>query len=301
MDSFIRFCDLPPELRMQIWKEHFLQSHGQRIHVFLSRSSKLDIGRLDRPAGPRYICLDAHTNLPASDQTKSAVTHEAWTVLRESFTIGDTKALMHLHALVASATDQTSMGDGEGQSWRAVYEAAANKSMNKYTVRFAMECERDLVYIIDQDVECSLFKSMCKTPWMRRVKYLAFQLCNIPSGFRASQHALWYDMVMNPTPEVRIILSSPIIKEVFLVVVPDLTSDRSQYYPCQRTFGFVDGASYPPIFQGNFHGRVLRHMLLIQNWLCEGFPHLKNKCLKEGVVDITCTMSSYDDYCRRFN
>ncbi|KAI3318459.1 hypothetical protein HD806DRAFT_540310 [Xylariaceae sp. AK1471] len=242
MALFHRFPDLPPELRIEIWREHFAACHGTQIHVFLSSSPDADV---TQSQGPKYVNLDATTNLPGYDTLGAAgVSAEAWAVFKESFHVGDTGCLSPQNALLDSSgrlidyDPSDDQSDLPGGSMRGLYALAAQEELRRQSIRFAIDCERDMVYIVDQKVQ-PLFRALCSTSWMQNVKRVAFQILNFQSGgytSRLEQWAQWDDLLGNPPPGVQSFLSNQALEDVLLVSVPN-EQDYTSLKP--NIYGFV--------------------------------------------------------------
>ncbi|KAI8623617.1 hypothetical protein F5Y19DRAFT_481532 [Xylariaceae sp. FL1651] len=295
---------LPPELRIQIWREHFAGSHGTQIHVFLSSSSHTYSEGTLVPR-PGYISLDASTGLPGYDTLGAAmVSSEAWDVFKESFQVGNTKclrpqnALLDLRGRLVDRDIANNLRQTPGSPLRELYASAAREELRRESVWFAINCKQDLVYIANDAVP-SVFENLCGTSWMQQVEHVAFLTMNMrvprPRG-QLERWAQWHELITNPSPAVRQFLESPALKEVLLVVIPHSKSCRPGR---QGTYGF---AKYQPtnddIFSYNGAGAAWDPSRSIQLRLQVYFPTLESEDKIRLVEDVTCLQATSSTYVR---
>jgi hypothetical protein len=245
MASFPQFQALPAELRIEIWRQHFAACHGRQIHVFHSASPDAD---MSQTSCPKYANLDAATNLPGYDTLGAAgVSPEAWSVFKESFHIGDTKCLLPQSALQDSSgrlvdyDPRNEQSDSPDRSMRALYAAAAQQELRRQCVRFAIDGENDIVYIVDKKVQ-PISQALFGTSWMQNVRRLAFQILNFQGpqfSSRAGRWAQWDNLSEDPPPGMREFFSNPAFEELLLVMVPNLESQRSSLLQHADAYGLV--------------------------------------------------------------
>jgi hypothetical protein len=302
MASFHRFPALPPELRIEIWRQHFAVCHGTQIHVFLSNPPDADT---TQSQGPKYVNLDAATHDTGYDTLGAAkVSAEAWAVFKESFHVGDTSCLSPQNALLDSGgrlvdydpetDDQPGMPGG---SMRGLCALAAQEELRRQSVRFAMDCEQDMVYIVDREV-LSLFRALCATSWMQKVKRVAFQVLHLQNHRHPThprqldQWAQWDIMLGNPTVGVEKFFNNPAFKAVLLVVVPneyvgDSYSNPNIYgfvplRPLSFTLGTIDDTK---LVRNHFRTNTVR--------LWEAYPHLLTERKIGYMADVIPSRSKF--------
>ncbi|KAI1166926.1 hypothetical protein F5B18DRAFT_604851 [Nemania serpens] len=301
MTSFNCFQGLPPELRMQIWREHLIECHGTQIHVFLSRPPDAD--RSLTPS-PQCVNLDVTTHEPGYNTLGAAmISPESWAVFKELFHVGDTGCLSPQNKLLDAggrlvdynpSSDQSGL---HGGSLRAVYAAAAQEELRRQSVRFAIKSERDIVYIIDEQVQ-PLFRALCSSSWMPNVKRVAFQVLNFQRPqppTRLDRWAQWDYLLSDPSPDVRRFFSNPALKDVLLVIVPNKETQTTNLKPNLYGFVVVDPEFYVlgPSEEGQ---AVRRHFVSICLRMFKVFPDLRINGKVGCVVDAIPSRSKFCIY-----
>ncbi|KAI1330675.1 hypothetical protein F5Y16DRAFT_362372 [Xylariaceae sp. FL0255] len=289
MESFGRFRYLPPELRIQIWREHLLQSHGTQIHVVLSaKAPRKEAAQLNFP-DRRHISINIATNGKTFDTLKSAMTcRESWAVFKElpSFCMGIVPMLPLL---------PSSHGDYKGVYWEEASRSAA---------RFAIDCDRDLVYFIDNET-CELFEKFCIMGWMQHVKRVAFQIINFqspgPHGGLV-RWAAWQSLIINPKPSVQQFLCKPELEEILLVVVASDAESVRRGCPLSHIdeFGFAEFLSNFAVFNPDELDIVERHAHSIALRLRRHYPTLEPDNKIRCVLDASCDRSELDHNYTRY-
>ncbi|KAI1741224.1 hypothetical protein F4680DRAFT_416147 [Xylaria scruposa] len=296
--AFLKFPNLPTELRLEIWREYFADCHGTQIHIFHST-----------PQGPRYTNQDAASGLPGHNTLAAAkICGESWDVFRESFYVGDTRNLQPQSSLVDTRgrlIDHHDDGDAETDSsqppsLRAIYATAAREELRRQTVEFAF-AQDDMFYIVDKDTT-PILVSLSSAPWARHVRYLAVQILNFVAypallqgpGFRLSRWARWDALLSAPPESVSRFLEGLVMGQLLFVVVPN-SDIRHFRYLRPNTYGFVVVDSDNFILGSEDESRIVRsHARVIYAKFCEAFPDLKEKI--GSVVDAVPDRAEFSVY-----
>lgn len=171
--SFTIFSKLPTELRLEIWRHHFLGCHGTQMHIFKSSPGGL----------AHYMNQDAATGEPAYDTLPAATTcSEALAVFRSLlFTVGNTQCLQpQSHLLDASGrlidhhqeeeilpnAPCNNLIDEDSAAFnnRALYAHAARAELSRRTEFFALGPD-DVIYIVDE-ATTEILSSLCTASWL---------------------------------------------------------------------------------------------------------------------------------------
>ncbi|KAI0435716.1 hypothetical protein F4803DRAFT_544580 [Xylaria telfairii] len=288
MSSFTRFPDLPAELRLEIWREHFASCHGTQIHIFHCT-----------PQGPKYTNQDAASGLPGYNTLAAAkVSAESWDVFRKSFHVGDTRHLQPQNTLrdargrLIDYQDDDDPEETGTSSLRAIYANAAREELRRQTVEFAFSPD-DMFYIVDKEIT-PLLVSMSSTPWAKHVRHLAMQILNFvgcpaiatEAAFsRVNRWARWDALLSMPPESLRQLLAGPALHRLLFVVVPNaLVNQFGQLRP--NTYGFVVVDSEDFVFGSQFESYIVRnHSRITYTRLCEAFPELEGRigCVVDAV------------------
>ncbi|TRX93644.1 hypothetical protein FHL15_005320 [Xylaria flabelliformis] len=296
--SFLKFPNLPTELRLEIWREYFTDCHGTQIHIFHST-----------PQGPRYTNQDAASGLPGHNTLAAAkVSAESWDVFREFFNVGDTRNLQPQSSLLDARgrlidhhdDDEAGTDNSQPPSLRAIYATAAREELRRQTVEFAF-AQNDMFYIVDKDVT-PLLVSLSSAPWARHVRHLAVQILNFVAypalfhepGFRLDRWARWDALLSAPPESVCRFLEGLVMGQLLFVVVPGVDVRHYRYLK-PNTHGFVVVDSENFIFGSQDECRVVRsHARVVYARFCEAFPDLKGKI--GSVIDAVPDRAEFSIY-----
>ncbi|CAJ2512612.1 Uu.00g007310.m01.CDS01 [Anthostomella pinea] len=313
--SFDRFPDLPPELRIKIWKQHFNDNHGTQIHIFHSAPSGPSEGFHHGeayPSCPQYIGLDAETNSAGCHVLGSAMaSSEALAMFQEIFEIGNMECFRSndgdvdhhlLYRLFRRHTDEhySIFSGSPDQVLRSIFEAMLSEDLRRARTHFAMNRERDLIYIIDDEVSIILTK-LCEAPWMHRAKRVAFLIRNFqtPPADRLSRWVKWHSLITNPPPNVRQLLEGPHIEEILLVVVPMITESQAREQQ-PDDYGFAEfryGEVPLEMLTAEDQAVVENHSRSIAMRFQEYMPNLRGENKIRCVMDtaaMTCAYLMFD-------
>ncbi|KAI1418861.1 hypothetical protein F5Y12DRAFT_390803 [Xylaria sp. FL1777] len=234
MASFHHFPNLPPELRLEVWRAYFAVCHGTQIHIFFSSSE-----------GPRYVNQDAATGVQGHDTLAAArVCADSWVVFRESFYVGDMRSLQPSRRTAVAAAAAAAEDDEEQQQ----------QQRRRYAREFAVAAE-DMMYIVDSRVS-PILAALSSTSWFHRARRVAMQVFNFHTPAPNPQRlpdprpyphnldywgrnwVLWNQLLTALPPDVRRMMKNPALKQLLFVVVPSLQVQRTR--PLKpNTYGFV--------------------------------------------------------------
>lgn len=231
------------------------------------------------------------------------ISPESWTVFKEHFHVGDTRCLSLQSTLLdrgGRLIDYNPSDDQPGlpgSSLRALYAAAAQEELRRQSVRFAIDSERDMVYIVDDQVQ-PLFRALCSSSWMHNVKRVAFQVLNFqrPQPLsRLNRWAQWDDLLSDPSPDVRRFFSNPTLEDVLLVIVPNKEIETANLKTNLYGFVVVDPGFYVlgPSEEGQ---AVRRHAMSICLRIFKVFPDLLINSRVGCVVDVIPSRSKFCIY-----
>lgn len=287
MSSFHCFPNLPTELRIEVWRHHFSVCHGPQIHMFVSSPDT----NPTPTSQPRYISLDAATNLQGYDTLGAAkVSSEAWLVFNELFIIGDTRCLSPHNSLLDSdgkLIDHDPTKDHSGGSMRGLYAQAVQEDLRQHTVRFALDCKHDLIYIVGGNIH-PLFRALCSSSWIHKVTQVALQMLSLeaehqPMTSMFGRRALWTETLENPSPDVQRFMNNTNLKDMYHVVFPDQQSDLGAL-KLENIWGFIriGARSYVPMASER---EAIRISSYITDFVFEKhFPRVASKDLKLHYV-----------------
>ncbi|KAI1747531.1 hypothetical protein F4782DRAFT_521036 [Xylaria castorea] len=286
--SFLKFPNLPTELRLEIWREYLTDCHGTQIHIFHTT-----------PQGPKYTNQDAASGLPGHNTLAAArVSAESWEMFRESFHVGNTRNLQPQNSLLDARGrlidhDDTETDNSQPPSLRAIYASAAREELRRQTVELAF-APHDMFYIVDKNVT-PLLVSLSSAPWARHVRYLAMQILNFMAypalfhapGIRLDRWARWDALLSAPPKSVRRLLEGLAMGRLLFVVVPNADIRHFRYLK-PNTYGFVVVDSENFVLGSQDECHVVRsHARVTYARFCEAFPDLKEKigCVVDAVPD----------------
>ncbi|KAI0020503.1 hypothetical protein F4780DRAFT_362034 [Xylariomycetidae sp. FL0641] len=231
MASFSLFLQLPPEIRLLVWRQYFLSEHGSRIHVFEAsptRGSKSFGFEPSYPRSPKYYALDASTHQPASDDYATTAVHpEALAAFRGVFHVGAMRCF-HPTTIDAEAVfakifmprqehdEQSHAGSKAYETSRTMFLGLLQEDLDRLSVRFGVDAERDMVYVIDGDAG-ALLPALCEAaPWMQEIRRVAIRPITEAGEVRIRYHKL-QALTHNMPPGFERFLQSPRLEAILLV------------------------------------------------------------------------------------
>ncbi|KAI0802777.1 hypothetical protein GGR55DRAFT_682884 [Xylaria sp. FL0064] len=269
MSSFHHFPNLPSELRLEIWRAYFAECHGMQIHIFLSTSS-----------GPKYINQDAATGAPGHHTLAVArLSADSWSAFHESFYVGDMCSLRPSNATIPPSRQQG----------------------HEHDLRFAVSAD-DMLYIVDSKIS-PLLTALSSTPWFQRAQRVALQVFNFHTptpnpellpdprpyphnlDYWGRNWVLWNKLLSSLPASVRGLITSPALKQLLFVVVPNREVQRTiALRPNIYGFVVVDPASFALGSADEVHA-VHGHAGLTYARLRAAFPGDEDEvCRKIGYV-----------------
>ncbi|KAI1338197.1 hypothetical protein F5Y15DRAFT_134940 [Xylariaceae sp. FL0016] len=213
--SFHHFPDLPTEIRLKIWEEHFCLP---RIHILMSGPP--------RGSYPNHIALDALTNCPAANLK---LTIQARLANREAY--GSFKKYcrpqrLKLKRCAPSQAEDTAahvryflMGKPDLAN-HSLRELLARK-MRRDVTRPLFNLNQDLLYVVDYE-NGAMFAKLCSSSWMPEVQRIALAIIDFSSGPWCTWSGQMKNDILDCSHKAKKFLSAKAgrFHEFYLVIIP---------------------------------------------------------------------------------
>lgn len=257
--SFHRFGDLPPEIRLKIWRQYFLI---RRIHVVPTVVTNLPFVRPAFTETPvltlNHVWLEAGTNRPLDRKAELAgflVDSAALDLFRKHFELADLKCLRSsvplsdhedLRGQIARFnSNNTVLPRGheamqESIKMTMAMEELAEKvleSVNKSVYRCPpVNFDLDLVYLTNARTPNILGRFWSK-PWTHKVQRIALLIADRTAGAEWSEDTLHDVLKQYERGGPRV--ADFAVKEIYLVILPDSMPKNRFGKLVRDDYGFI--------------------------------------------------------------